>query len=147
MDAFGHAQRGGIADLLCNLIRINLGIKARFDKPGTIQRVSATCASQVDIEEAYLVGEIAVVQTIQGKSGCMVTLEREPGKGYKCNTGLVNLEKVANVTKTVPDEFINEEGNDVTPEFLEWLRPLVKPELPQYAYLRKFKVEKKLGVK
>jgi 6-phosphofructokinase 1 len=146
VDAFGHPQRGGIAEYLCKLIQTNFSIKARFDKPGTIQRVSAVCASQVDIQEAHLVGEMAVVHAIQGKSGHMVTLEREPGKKYKCNTGLIKLEQVANATKTVPDEFINEEGNDVTPAFLEWLRPLVKPELPQYAYLRKFKVEKKLGM-
>lgn len=146
VDAFGHAQRGGIAEYLCKLTQTNLNIKARFDKPGTIQRVSAFCASEVDVKEAYLVGKLAVMYAIEGKSGYMVTLEREAAKGYKCNTGLIKLEQVANAVKKVPDKFINEEGNDVTPEFLEWLRPLVKPELPQYAYLRKFKVEKKLGM-
>ncbi len=145
VDTFGHAQRGGIADLLCHLIKDRLGIKARFDKPGTIQRVSMMCASEVGLKEAYQAGKTAVEQAVRGKSGYMITLERTPGRKYECTTGLVELERVANRKRMVPDEFINEDGNDVTKEFLEWLRPLIRPGLTEYAHLKRVLVKKKLG--
>jgi len=144
VDTFGHAQRGGIAELLCNLIKDKLGIKARFDKPGTIQRVSMMCASEAGLEEAYQAGKTAVERAVQGKSGYMITLERAPGKEYQCTMGMVELERVANRKRMVPDEFINKEGNDVTKEFLEWLRPLIRPGLSEYAHLKRVLVGKKL---
>ena len=145
VDTFGHAQRGGIADLLCHLIKDRLGIKARFDKPGTIQRVSMMCASEVGLEEACQAGKTAVEQAVRGKSGYMITLERIPGRKYQCTMGLVELERVANRKRMVPDEFINQDGNDVTGEFLEWLRPLIRPGLTEYAHLKRVLVKKKLG--
>jgi len=144
IDTFGHAQRGGIADFLCNLIKDKLEIKARFDKPGTIQRVSMMCASEVDLEEGYEAGKAAVEQAAKGKSGYMITLERAPSAEYKCTMGLIMLERVANLKRLVPDEFINEDGNDVTKEFLEWARPLIRPGLPKYARLKRVLVKKKL---
>lgn len=144
VDAFGHAQRGGVADYLCNLIKDRLKIKARFDKPGTIQRVSMMCVSEVDTEEAYQLGRVAVEQALQGKSGYMIILERFPSDEYKCTTGLMQLEHVANLKKKMPNEFINDDGNDVTKEFLEWARPLIKPGLPEYARLKRVTVKKKL---
>lgn len=144
IDTFGHAQRGGVADFLCNLIKDKLGIKARFDKPGTIQRVSMMCASEVDLEEGYEAGKAAVEQAAQGKSGYMITLERVPSKEYKCTTGLIELGHVANLRRLVPDEFINKDGNDVTKEFLEWARPLIRPGLPEYARLKRILLKKKL---
>jgi len=144
IDTFGHAQRGGIADFLCNLIKDKLGIKARFDKPGTIQRVSMMCASEVDLEEGYEAGKAAVEQSVQGKSGYMITLERASSEEYKCIIGLIMLEHVANLKRLVPEEFINEDGNDVTQEFLEWARPLIRPGLPRYARLKRVLVKKKL---
>lgn len=144
VDSFGHPQPGGIADFLCNLIKDKLGIKARFDKPGTIQRVSMMCASEVGLEEAYEVGKVAVERALQGKTGYMITLERLPSKEYKYTTGLIQLERVANQTRVVPDEFINKDGNDVTKEFLEWARPLIQPGLPEYTRLKRVLVKKRL---
>ncbi len=145
VDSFGHAQRGGVADYLCRLVANRLAIKARADKPGTIQRVSMVCASEVDIEEAYEVGKEAVQLVLEGKSGYMITLKREPGEEYKCAKGTIALEEVANKERLMPDEFINGDGNDVTAEFLGWARPLIQPELPEYAHLRRILVEKKLN--
>ena len=144
VDSFGHAQRGGIADYFCNMIDDKLGIKARSDKPGTIQRVSMMCASEVDLEEACEVGKVAVELALQGKSGFMITLERPLGKKYKCTTGRIKLEGVANLTRMVPDEFMNKDGNDVTEEFIEWARPLIRPGLPEYARLKRILIKKKL---
>lgn len=144
-DGFGHKQLGGVADYLCGLIAANLKIKARFDKPGTIQRVSTVCASEVDLKEAYLVGKTAVRFALEGKTDYMVTLVREEKEEYICRTGLAKLEDIANAVKKVPDNFINKEGNFVTKEFISYIKPLIGGPLPEYAHLRKVKVEKKVS--
>ncbi len=143
-DSFGHKQLGGVADFLCAAIAANLHIKARFDKPGTIQRMSILAASPVDMEEAYLVGQQAVVSAAEGVSGFMITLVRESNSPYRVSTGLAPLEEVANAEKQVPPEFINERGNFVTETFLEYVRPLIGPPLPPYARLAGKRVKPKL---
>lgn len=141
-DRFGHRQLGGVGETLCGIIAEGLKIKARADKPGTIQRVSALLASPVDVEEAYATGAQAVKHAVEGKSGWMVTLEREPGAEYACTTGIVSLEEVANREKKVPREFINAEGTGVTDAFLEYVTPLIGGPLPEYARLEKHFVKK-----
>ena len=140
-DAFGHKQLGGVADYLCSVIADNLKIKARFDKPGTVQRVSSLCMSKTDSEEAYMVGQAAVENAIEGASGYMVSLVRESNDPYKCTTGLVALEQVANAEKPVPDEFINEAGNFVTDAYIEYAQPLIG-ELPEYVRFEKIAVKR-----
>ena len=144
MDAFGHKQLGGVADFLCDQIAANLRIKARFDKPGTIQRMSMLAVSEVDLAEAYMAGRAAVRHAAEGVTGQMVTLVREPGPAYKCTTGLARLEDVANAEKPVPDEFINEEGNFVTEAYLEYARPLIGGPLPPYGRLTGKRVPERL---
>ena len=144
VDRFGHAQLGGVGDYLVNLISDNLKIKARYDKPGTIQRVSMTCASPVDLDEAYRVGQVAVSKAIEGESDKMVTLVRKRDEACECETGLVELEKVALRTKKVPHEFINKESNFVTEEFLKYARPLIGGPLLEYAHLKRKMVQKHL---
>jgi 6-phosphofructokinase 1 len=134
-DSFGHKQLGGVADFLCDAIATNLGIKARFDKPGTTQRMSVLAASAVDEEEAYRVGERAVMAAVEGVSGQMITLVRESNSPYRVTTGLAPLEEVANAEKVVPPEFINQRGNDVTAAFLDYARPLIGGPLPPYVRL------------
>lgn len=141
-DKFGHAQLGGVADYLANLISENLKLKARCDKPGTIQRVSMTCASKTDLDEAYRVGQVAASKAVEGESDKMVILVRRGNEPYECETGLVELEKVALRTKKVPDEFISKESNFVSKEFLEYAGPLIGGPLPEYAHLKRKMVEK-----
>ncbi len=143
-DRFGHRQLGGVGETLCGIIAEGLKIKARADKPGTIQRVSALLASPVDVEEAYATGAQAVKHAVEGKSGWMVTLEREPGAEYACKTGIVSLEEVANREKKVPREFIDAEGTGVTGAFLAYVTPLIGGPLPEYARLEKHFVKKRL---
>jgi len=144
-DQFGHKQMGGVADFLCDAIAGNLGIKARFDKPGTVQRMSMLAASQVDLDEAVMVGRAAVQAMAQGVTGRMVTLVRESDSPYKCTTGLAPLEEVANAEKPVPDEFINDEGNFVTKAFLDYAKPLIGGPLPPYMRFEQHLVPKRLG--
>lgn len=143
-DRFGHRQLGGVGETLCGMIAEGLKIKARADKPGTIQRVSAVLASPVDTEEAYATGAQAVRHAVAGQSGYMVTMEREPGRTYACKTGIVPLSEVANREKRVPREFINGEGNGVTNAFLDYVTPLIGGPLPEYARLEKHFVKKRL---
>lgn len=143
-DRFGHAQLGGVGDYLVNLISENLKIKARYDKPGTIQRVSMQCASQVDLEEAYRVGQIAFSKAIEGESDKMVIIVRKKNEPYESETGLVELQKVTLKTRRVPDSFINKDSNFVTEEFLDYARPLIGGPLPEYAHLKKEMLGKRL---
>ncbi len=144
VDRFGHAQLGGVAAALCDLIATELKIKARFDKPGTIQRVSGVLTSPVDVDEAYRVGQTAVREAAAGKSGVMVSIIREPGPQYRSTLGLVPLERVANAVRKVPDEFIAPAGNDVTAAYLSYIRPLIGPPLPEYARLARVPVPARL---
>jgi len=131
-DQFGHKQLGGVADFLVGLVAENLGIKARFDKPGTIQRMFMLAASEVDLEEAYQCGAAAVNHAVNGVTGQMVTLVRESNSPYRCATGLAPLDQVANAERPVPSEFITPDGLFVTPAYLDYARPLIGGPLPEY---------------
>ena len=141
VDAFGHKQMGGVADTLCKEIAPKLDIKARHDKPGTIQRMSMALASQVDIEEAYMVGAQAVREAISGKTDYMVTLVRESNDPYTCVTGLAPLEEAALAEKKMPRDFMNEAGNMPTQKFIDYARPLIGDPLPEYVKLEKIRVK------
>lgn len=136
VDRFGHPQLGGVAAVICDLIATELKIKARFDKPGTIQRVSAALVSPVDVEEAWRVGQAAVAHAVAGATGRMVALRRERDEPYRSAIELVPLEQVANRVRPVPDEFIAPAGHDVTEAYLNYIRPLIGGPLPAYARLR-----------
>jgi 6-phosphofructokinase 1 len=145
VDAFGHPELGGLGQYLVDLIVAELNLKTRLDKPGTMQRASGVCMSDVDAQEAYMVGREAVRQAVGGTSGYMVSLVREPGDAYRCTTGLALLEEVANVEKLLPDEFINAEGNFVTESFKAYTRPLMGGPPPDYVTLAQHRVPKRLG--
>ena len=141
MDSFGHHQPGGIGQYLADLVADNLNIKARCDKPGTLQRSSIICASTTDLQEAYLVGKMAVLYAVEGKSGYMVTLERVNSPHYQTKSGLVELGKVANRGREFPLEFITKDHNFVTRDFSEYFAPLLGGELPSYVKLKRYPVK------
>ena len=143
-DAFGHPELGGLGQYLVDLVMVELKLKARLDKPGTMQRVSGLCISEVDAQEAEMVGAVAVRHVTDGLSGCMVTLVRESDAPYRCSTGLVPLQDVANREKLLPDGFINEAGNFVTQAFKDYVRPLLGGPLPPYVTLAAHRVPKHL---
>ncbi|MCL5074620.1 MAG: 6-phosphofructokinase [Chloroflexi bacterium] len=137
-DAFGHPYIVGVASRLCRLVTDELGLCARWDKPGTIQRMSMTCVSSIDLEEAYLTGQMAVRYALEGHTDRMVTLMREPGPAYCCTTALADLAEVANSERPLPDAYLNAEENFVTSAFVAYAQPLLGSPLPQYVRLRKF---------
>jgi 6-phosphofructokinase len=135
-DAFGHPRLVGAADRLCQLVRQNLGLRARFDKPGTLQRSSSLCASPVDRAEAQAVGEAAVQAAVGGHTDKMVTIQRLADRPYRSFTALAPLAAIANAERHMPDEYLNLAGNYVTPAFLRYVRPLIGARLPVYSRLR-----------
>ncbi|KUO49089.1 MAG: hypothetical protein APF76_09585 [Desulfitibacter sp. BRH_c19] len=138
VDAFGHkaiALGNGPASYLSKTIKENLGLQARYSRCGTIQRSFSECVSNIDYEEAYLVGVTAVKHAAEGKTGLMITLERTSNDPYKCCAGAVSLSKVANVEHFVPKEYINQQGNFVTQEFFTYCLPLAGKNIPKYVRL------------
>ncbi|MCE5272979.1 6-phosphofructokinase [bacterium] len=128
-DSFGHAQLGGVAQVLKSIIEGELGLKTRWMMQGLTQRNAMHFASRTDRDEAYICGAEAVCRAVAGTSGYMVTLERVSTSPYRMETGLAKLEEVANGEKKLPREWMNEAGNFPTTEFVEYLKPLVQGEV------------------
>ncbi|WP_406678632.1 6-phosphofructokinase [Moorella sp. ACPs] len=148
VDVFGHQRLGGVGQFLLNKIEAELKIKGRFILPATTQRSAMHLASRTDAEEAYNVGRVAVEEALRGASGHMVAIKRLEGKEYRCTYELVKLDEVANREKKVPRAWINEAGNDVTMDFINYARPLILGEvkipyhngLPAYVNLAQYPV-------
>ena len=145
-DGFGHAQLGGLATMLAEVLKERTGAKVRGIELSLLQRCGAHLASKTDIDEAFGAGQEAVKQAISGTTGKMVAFEREYIDGkYHCKMVLLPLSSVANFEKKVPVEWINEEGNGLKHEFIDYVLPLIQGEpelplehsLPRYARLKK----------
>lgn len=134
-DSFGHvpvALSDGPAAYLAKIVKQEIGLKVRYNRCGTVQRSFAECTSNIDREEALIVGQKAVELAIKGYSGKMIILKREEGKDYKCHFDVTPLENVANVEKLIPDQFINSEGNYITEAFKDYALPLIGDSLPRF---------------
>ncbi|MGL5069512.1 MAG: 6-phosphofructokinase [Sarcina sp.] len=125
-DNFGHAQLGGVASSLKNLI-INDGITDRVKslELGVLQRCAMHCSSKVDLFEAEMVGRDALNYSNHCESGLMVGIKRLDGEIYKSESFLIEAKKVANNVKYFPSHWINEESNGITQEALAYLSPLI----------------------
>jgi 6-phosphofructokinase len=133
VDAFQHALLSGAAQYLVELVKRELKLRARFDKPGDLQRMSSIAVSSTDRDEAYLVGQMGVRELLNGASDRMVTLVRHNEPEYHCTTGLADLAQVANVQRLLPDEYLDESKTMVTQAFQDYALPLIGAPFPQYA--------------
>ena len=133
VDAFGHAYFESPAAHLAQRITQALKVRARYDKPGTIQRNALGYVSSTDRTEAELVGREAVRLARNGGTNVMVTLERGPN--YTITTGQVPLARVANEQRRLPDAYINSSGNGLTDAFTAYARPLIGEPLPDLVKL------------
>ena len=147
-DKFGHVQMGGLAQYLAGQIKARTGAKIRGIELSLLQRCAAHCASKTDYDEAYNAGRAAVINALNGVSDMMISFKCTRGShlsDYKCEIELLPLEKVANYEKKVPLEWINDEGNNVTKEYIDYVLPLIQGEtelpkengLPRFARLKK----------
>ncbi|SHE72345.1 6-phosphofructokinase [Clostridium fallax] len=142
-DSFGHAQLGGVANYLKNLIiQSKVTNRVKTLELGVLQRCALHCSSKTDFEEASMVGKAALNYVSSGYSGYMVGIKRDTNTPYKSSTFLVEANKVANKVKYFPKEWINPKGNNITKDALLYLKPLISQlnQLNFYDYLPKYKV-------
>ncbi len=151
-DAFGHAQLGGVAPMLANLVNSKLGFKYHWAVADYLQRAARHIASQTDVDQAYAVGEAAVEMAIAGKNAVMPTIIRGSGERYRWSIGEAPLNRIANREKKMPKSFISRDGFGITPTARRYFEPLIKGEaypaykngMPVYTTLKKESVPKKL---
>ena len=144
-DGFGHAQLGGLASMLAETVKQKLGAKVRGIELSLLQRCGSHLASKTDVEEAYLAGQAAVEAAAEGFTEKMVAFQCTRDGSYACKTVLEPLDIVANFEKKVPRAWINEAGNGMTQEFIDYVLPLIQGEtdapkenaLPRFARLKK----------
>jgi len=129
-DVFGHIQMTGTAAYLANLIHEKLGCKSRGVEFSTMQRSASHLASRVDIEEAFMVGGAAVKAADEGDTGVMVVIDRVSDDPYQSTTGVYDVHRIANGEKLVPRNWINSDGDYVTDEFIDYVRPLIQGDYP-----------------
>lgn len=129
VDAFGHKLLTGTSRYLAQRISKEFGCKTRSIEFNSLQRCASHIVGRVDITEAYQVGGAAVKAAFDGETAMMVTLERVSDDPYICVTDLYDVHKVANVEKKVPREWINEAGDYVTSDFINYVHPLIQGEL------------------
>ena len=145
-DGFGHAQLGGLAVMLADIVKQRTGAKVRGIELSLLQRCGAHLASQTDISEAYLAGQTAVEAAVDGTTDKMVAFQCSREGGYICTPKLIGLTEVANVEKKVPREWINAAGNGVEQPFIDYALPLIQgePDLPREHSLPRFAKLKKV---
>ncbi|MHB8742955.1 MAG: 6-phosphofructokinase [Sulfuricaulis sp.] len=152
-DAFGHAQLGGVAPVVANIIKAGLGLKYHWAVADYLQRAARHIASKNDVDQAYAMGKAAVEMAIKGQNSMMPTVVRLSDKPYKWKVGQAPLSKVANIEKTMPTDFITADGFGITAKCRAYLEPLIQGEdyppykngMPQYVHLKKVPVKKKLA--
>ena len=152
-DSFGHAQLGGAAPVVANLIKQALGYKFHWAVADYLQRAARHLASATDVEQAYALGRAGVEMALDGKNAIMPTIDRVSNQPYQWKIGSVALSEVANVEKKMPLEFISDDGFGITDTCRDYLYPLIKGEaypqydergMPKYIVLKNQLVDKKL---
>lgn len=128
-DVFGHKYLGGSGKALENAIKERIGCKVRSIELNLCQRCASHIASKTDLDESVMVGKAAVHAAVEGASRVMMSINRVSDAPYKVEVGTVNVHDVANKEKTVPDEFINAEGNHLTDACIDYLLPLIQGEV------------------
>lgn len=140
LDAFQHPLLSGAAQQLVELVKSELKLRARFEKPGDLQRMASNCVSITDRDEAYLVGKMGIQALLDGEHDKMVTLVRHDEPVYHCETGLVALSEVANVQRLMPASYLNSSKTMVTRAFYDYALPLIGEALPVHAKLEQIRI-------
>jgi 6-phosphofructokinase 1 len=152
-DAFGHAQLGGVAPVLAQLVKQKLGYKYHWALPDYLQRSARHLASKTDAEQAWAVGKAAVEYALAGKNAVMPVIVRTSDAPYRWKIEAASLERVANHEKKLPKNFISRDGYGITAAARRYLEPLIRGEdppkylrdgLPDYVRLKNVAVRRKL---
>lgn len=153
-DSFGHAQLGGAAPVVANMIKDALGYKFHWAVADYLQRAARHLSSKSDVEQAYALGKAAVELALEGKNSVMPAVIRTSNNPYQWHIGVGELKDIANVEKMMPMEYISEDGYGITDACREYLQPLIEGEdyppyengMPKYVTLKHELVGKKLPV-
>jgi 6-phosphofructokinase len=151
-DAFGHAQLGGVGPVVAQLVKDKLGYKYHWAVADYLQRAARHIASKVDVEQAYAVGKAAVELAVKGHNAVMPAIVRTSNRPYRWKIAMAPLDKVANVEKMLPRDYITPDGFHITAKGRQYLAPLIQGEdyppyengLPRYVVLRNKPVRRKL---
>jgi 6-phosphofructokinase 1 len=151
-DAFGHAQLGGAAPVVAQMVKEDLGLKFHWAVADYLQRAARHIASKTDVQQAWELGQKAVELALEGRNAVMPTIERLADEPYRYRIGTADLAQVANVEKFMPRDYITEDGYGITAACKRYLKPLIQGEdappyrdgLPVYVTLRNEAVAKKL---
>jgi 6-phosphofructokinase 1 len=152
-DAFGHAQLGGAAPVVAEIVKSKLGYKYHWAVSDYLQRSARHVASATDVKQAYAVGAAAVEFALQGKSGVMPVIKRLSDKPYRWKIAEAQLSRVANREKMMPKSYISKDGFGITAAARRYLEPLIQGEdyppydrqgLPRYVALKKVLVPRVL---
>jgi len=152
-DAFGHAQLGGVAPVVANLVKQKLGYKYHWAVSDYLQRSARHVASKTDVDQAYAMGKAAISLALAGKSGVMPIIERVSDDPYRWKAGEAQLSKMANKEKMMPRKFISKDGMGITAAARRYLAPLIRGEdyppygrdgLPKYVRLKRVLAPQKL---
>src|SRR5687767_6559793 len=127
-DAFGHAQLGGVAPRIAEIVRGKLGLKHHWAVADYLQRSARHIASKTDLEQSYAVGRAAVEMAVKGESGVMPTIVRASQRPYRWKIGMAKLTDVANVEKKMPRDYITADGFHITDKCRRYLEPLIAGE-------------------
>ena len=154
-DSFGHKQLGGVAPVLAEMVKSSLGYKYHYAIADYLQRSARHLSSEVDLKQAYAVGEAAVKSAIKGEQSKMMTIVRKSNKPYKWIIGSTDLGNVANNEKMMPMKYITSNGYGITKACKEYMRPLINGEgyppykdgLPVFCELKNKLVPKRLKSK
>jgi len=154
-DAFGHAQLGGVAPVVAQMVRDELGFKYHYAVADYLQRSARHIASATDVRQAYDVGRAAVEFAIQGKTAVMPVIKRLSDKPYRWRIDEAPLSRIANKEKMLPRRFISKDGFGITEAARRYLQPLIRGEdyppyvngLPKYVTLRNVPVAAQLKTK
>jgi 6-phosphofructokinase 1 len=152
-DAFGHAQLGGAAPVVAQMVKKALGLKFHWAVADYLQRAARHIASATDVRQAYELGQRAVELALEGRNAVMPTIERTSDEPYAYRIGTADLADVANVEKFMPRDFISDDGFSITEKCRRYLRPLIVGEdypayeggLPVYATLQNVAVPTRLA--
>ena len=154
-DAFGHAQLGGVAPVVANMVRESLGYKYHYAVADYLQRSARHIASKTDVEQAYAVGKAAVQFALAGKTAVMPVIKRVSDKPYRWKIESAPLSRIANKEKMLPKRYITKDGFGITAAARRYLEPLIRGEdyppyvngLPNYVILKNVAVKPKLKTK
>ena len=154
-DAFGHAQLGGVASVVAQMVRDNLGLKYHYAVADYLQRSARHIASATDVRQAYAVGKAAVEMALKGKTAVMPVITRVSDKPYRWKIGEAPLARIANKEKMLPKRYITKDGFGITEACRRYLQPLIRGEdyppyvngLPKYVTLKNVPVAAQLKTK